>query len=209
MTTLDQLGLEHGTDKSSALHHYLDIYERYLAPLRDKPITLLEMGTLGGNSLRMWDEYFTHPNTRILGLELEAHYWKPENNPRMKVVNGSQSDPAVLRKLWVEYGEFSVIVDDASHKLGDMKPAFEELFPKLTSGGIYAIEDTATSFWPEYNNNGKAPILPWLYEQVDEMSSRGRDKTGYRFENEKAMQWAERYIKSVTFFKGLAIVERA
>jgi 8-demethyl-8-(2-methoxy-alpha-L-rhamnosyl)tetracenomycin-C 3'-O-methyltransferase len=209
MNTLNELGLKHGTDKASGLHHYLEIYERFLGPLRDKPITLLEMGTLGGNSLRMWDEYFTHPDTRILGLELEAAYWKPESNPRMKVINGSQADPAVLRQLWVENGEFDVVIDDASHKLGDMKPAFEELFPHVKSGGFYCLEDLHTSWWPEYNNNGKAPILPWLYEQVDEMSSRGRDKTGYRYENVRAMAWAERYIKSVTFFKGLAIVERA
>jgi hypothetical protein len=37
--------------------------------------------------------------------------------------------------------EFDIILDDASHASHHQQNAFLELFPKLTSGGIYIIED--------------------------------------------------------------------
>ena len=61
--TLDEIGLKYGTDKSSSHHHYLPFYETFMAPLRDAPITLLEIGVYQGASLRTWRK-----KRRILSL---------------------------------------------------------------------------------------------------------------------------------------------
>jgi len=47
--------------------HYFPVYEKHFAPLRDKPIKLLEIGVLNGGSLEMWRKYF-HPDSVIVDL---------------------------------------------------------------------------------------------------------------------------------------------
>ena len=65
---LDELGILHGTDKGSLGHGYLGHYERILGPLRDEPITILEIGVSDGASLRMWADYFTRAT--IVGVDI-------------------------------------------------------------------------------------------------------------------------------------------
>ena len=67
--TLDELGIEHVTDKAtiypgSSVHGYTTMYDTILTPLRDKPIRMLEIGicmegSSGGHSVRMWRDYFS------------------------------------------------------------------------------------------------------------------------------------------------------
>ena len=54
--SLDEIGIETGTDKSSMHHGYLDFYEMFFETLRDKPVRILEIGVLGGASVMMWEE---------------------------------------------------------------------------------------------------------------------------------------------------------
>ena len=56
MTSLAELARKHGTDKFE--HGYCPHYEDRFGNLRDQPITLLEIGSWYGQSLRMWREYF-------------------------------------------------------------------------------------------------------------------------------------------------------
>lgn len=52
MKTLDELALQHGTDKSSAIHYYAVKYEKYLQFTRLARINILEIGVLNGASLQ-------------------------------------------------------------------------------------------------------------------------------------------------------------
>jgi len=54
------------TDKIT--NGYMNVYGPIFAPLRSKPIKLLELGVLGGESLRLWRDYFW--NGIIMGLDL-------------------------------------------------------------------------------------------------------------------------------------------
>lgn len=38
--------------------HYLSIYDKHLAPFRNKPVRLLEIGVFKGGSMRLWRQYF-------------------------------------------------------------------------------------------------------------------------------------------------------
>ena len=140
--TLDQIGHETGTDKrSGGCHNYLKYYEMFLAPLRDKPITLLEQGIWHGDSLRMWKEYF--PDGFIVGLDYEDMSQYQED--RIRTVHGTQNDVSFLNKAFSEYS-FDVIADDAGHRGDDQIIAFTTLFPYLKSGGLYFIEDLLCSY---------------------------------------------------------------
>ncbi len=49
----------HGSDKQT-LGKYGRLYDALLAPIRDTAAWVLELGVLGGASLRAWRDYFPH-----------------------------------------------------------------------------------------------------------------------------------------------------
>lgn len=144
-----------GTDKWG-VHFYTPHYERHLGHLRDEAFVLLEIGVggyartgKGGGSLRMWRRYF--PRAEVVGLDIEDKSFL--DRPRMTTVRGDQSDPAVLRGVVERFGVPLVVVDDGSHRPDDIIATFDVLFPLLPEGAVYAIEDTQTSYWPEFGGS--------------------------------------------------------
>lgn len=136
MKTLNEIGLECGTDKSTMTHCYLDTYEKYLGELRDKEFTMLEIGVAAGNSLRMWREYFT-----------KAHIYGIDINPYCAgygegIFIGSQSDYSFLDEVLSKIGTPDIIIDDGSHYAPNTILTFRHLFPKMAAGGYYIVEDT-------------------------------------------------------------------
>lgn len=167
---LSRLALRHGTDKFGQ-HLYTPIYHRLFGPLREEPIRLLELGvgwprvsTLGGASLCMWRDYFA--NAALVGLDLQPK--RLDLGPRVTVLQGSQSDPELLRRVWAVHGPFDIVVDDGSHVAGDVLASFETLFPMLPEGGYYAVEDVQTAFWPEFGGqpSGEGTIIARLHALV-------------------------------------------
>ena len=65
--SLNDIGLETGTDKSSRAHDYLGYYENALRGL-SRIDRILEIGVHEGASLRMWRDFL--PRARIVGLDL-------------------------------------------------------------------------------------------------------------------------------------------
>ncbi len=144
-----------GTDKWGA-HFYTPHYERHLGHLRDEAFVLLEIGVggyartgQGGGSLRMWRRYF--PRAEVVGLDIEDKSFL--DRPRMTTVQGDQADPVVLNGVVERFGVPRVVVDDGSHRPDDIIATFEVLFPLLPDGAVYAIEDTQTSYWPEFGGS--------------------------------------------------------
>lgn len=144
-----------GTDKWG-VHHYTPHYERHLAHLRDETFTLLEIGVggyarsgAGGGSVRMWRRYF--PQAQIVGLDIEDKSFL--DRPRLTTVVGDQADPAILASIIDRFGAPLVVVDDGSHRPTDIIATFEILFPHLPDGAVYSIEDTQTSYWPEFGGS--------------------------------------------------------
>lgn len=141
-------------------HGYTEFYQRHFQHLRRKPVRLLEIGIggykqaeIGGGSLRMWRAYFRRG--RITGLDI--HDKSSHRGRRIAVYQGDQSDPAVARKIIGEQGPFDIIVDDGSHRCEHIIASFELFFPSLKPGGIYAIEDTQTSYWRRYGGDAREP----------------------------------------------------
>jgi hypothetical protein len=144
--TLNEIGIEFNSDKSSKWHDYLELYDKHFNIYRDKKINILEIGILFGDSLIIFYKYFE--NAMIYGLDIEdkSHL----NNERITTIHGDQSDEILLSKF--EDDSFSIILDDGSHKMFHQQMSFGFLFKKLKSGGIYVIEDLHTSF-DEYSEN--------------------------------------------------------
>jgi cephalosporin hydroxylase len=98
----------------------------------------------GGNSLRRWKHFF--PKAQIVGLDLKDMSFV--NEKRIFTYQGSQTDAYLLRSIVKKHGNLKIIVDDGSHRPEDIRATFAVLFPLLSDGGFYAIEDIQTSYWP-------------------------------------------------------------
>lgn len=134
---------KHNTDKNSTFHNYTQYYHRYMEPYTHKEgLRYLEIGVLGGNSLRAFREYFPRAD-RIVGIDInpwEAMVAEPDRNIFVEI--GDQNDPGFLESVSRKHGGFDVILDDGSHTIDSMVASFKTLFPLLRDGGIYVIEDT-------------------------------------------------------------------
>ncbi|MCW2767459.1 MAG: hypothetical protein JWO11_3418 [Nocardioides sp.] len=153
--SLTELGLACGTDKAGS-HHYTRHYERHFGHLRDQAFTLLEIGIGGGRregrggaSLRMWKRFFLH--AQVVGLDIVDKSFVTA--PRIHVHQGDQTDEALLRRIVDEHGPIEVIIDDGSHRPEHVRETFRVLFPLLADGGLYAIEDTQASYWPNWGGS--------------------------------------------------------
>jgi hypothetical protein len=152
---LTELAQEFKTDKFGT-HRYTPHYERHLTHLRRKKFTLLEIGIggysragKGGASLRMWKHFF--PRAQIVGLDIQDKSFVEAR--RIRTYQGSQVDGDLLRRVVDETGPIEVVIDDGSHRPEHIRETFRILFPLLADGGIYAIEDTQTSYWPEFGGS--------------------------------------------------------
>ncbi len=148
---LDLLAQMYGTDKGA--NQYLPLYKRHLGTLRKKPIALLEIGVLGGASLRMWRAHFRRGE--IVGIDIEP---KVIEGPRIHTCQGSQDDPEFLASVIGEFGPFDIVIDDGSHIGRHMITSFENLFPTVKTDGWYVVEDIGTAYWPDYE--GGPPGTP-------------------------------------------------
>lgn len=175
MKSLNDIGVECGTDKSTITHGYLDTYEKYLEPLRDKEIVLLELGVAGGASIKMWREYL--PKAKVYGID---------NNPDCAgegIFIGSQTDESFLDKVLYEIGEVTMMVDDASHYAPYTILTFQHLFPKLAHGGLYFIEDTHCFYDKTYGcapefNEGMGMAFNFFTSLACDVDVHGRGMTG-------------------------------
>jgi len=127
----------HGGDKGTA-HDYLPTYERVLT--RTTGVRLLEIGVCFGHSVGMWGEYLT--DSDIVGIDTDlSRLWFGQDDYRsVTLIEADATDPeqvaAALGKRTFDY-----IIDDGSHALADQSASLAILWPRLTSGGTYIIED--------------------------------------------------------------------
>lgn len=152
MLTLDELAIKYTTDKGTvsgfpSTHGYAPIYEKYLSDWRHAEIRLLEIGvcmefTGGGQSVRMWHEYFQKAEIYTFDI-VDMKGLESELGPRVKFFQGDQSSRDSLRSMYSEFGSkpFDFILEDGSHIHEHQIISLGALFPYVKSGGYYILED--------------------------------------------------------------------
>ena len=85
----------------------------------------------------MWLDYFSEAN--VVGFDITD--FSHMSHPRFCFVQGDCGSELDLLRLAGTAAAFDVVIDDASHASFHQQLAFKVLFPKLTPGGIYIIED--------------------------------------------------------------------
>jgi hypothetical protein len=165
---LTALALKHGTDK--ATHRYTSVYEKLFRPWRETAGKVLEIGIDFGNSLRMWQEYFTKAEIHGIDIHTRCNDFQTD---RIKIHIGEQQDVDFLDKVIAAGfdktiytdcvtlsdgrtldlkkagnlpeeipGPFDIIIDDGSHDSNHQIDSFMRLFRYgLSANGLYIIED--------------------------------------------------------------------
>lgn len=104
----------------------------------------MEIGIGGrGTSLSMWKEYF--PNAEVIGFEYDTNSVSQARETGHIVYEGDQALQQDLEHCNDKYGPFDIIIDDGGHEMGQQQISFGHLFPLLSPGGLYIIEDLHTS----------------------------------------------------------------
>ena len=217
---LDQLAVIARTDKASTHHGYTRVYEQYLEPLRQEPITLLELGwgghedpNGGGQSAWLWRRYF--PNATIVVVDIEPKTVRVEG---VDLHQGSQADPELLKALHDRYGDFDVIIDDASHLSSLTIRSWELLYPFLRPGGLYFVEDTHMAYHAHFygaaeanpdpdgrTSTGKPTAMQYLRRLADEVNYHGPGD----LELFPKRYWLGYSLESVHFYYNLAVIRKA
>ena len=157
------------TDKyQTGLAH---VYMELLAEFRDRPVSLLEIGIDRGGSLFFWAEFFPHPLTRILGLDLKLPDCIFPVNVTTAVCD--QNDSQTLSRLAAAHGPFDIIIDDGAHFTKETRTCFRTLFPSfLKVGGWYIIEDWAVGYWKDQDirYRGMVELVTEIVAQVPQLS---------------------------------------
>jgi len=171
---LNALAKIYKTDKWG-LHFYTTHYNEHFKRFKNKKLVLLEIGVgghddpkAGGNSLRMWKKYFPFGSINSVDIYDKSSL----EEKRIQIFKGSQVDKAFLDDVIKKIGHPDIIIDDGSHVNEHMITTFKLLFPLLKDGGIYAVEDTQTSYWPKFGGDSEKQgnsntILNYLKDLTD------------------------------------------
>lgn len=125
------------TDKFGWHRALLPVYARLFAPLKDKGLPVLEIGTDGGGGLLMYADYFY--KSLIVGMDVSPAPEVIKGRHRVTHYQLDAYSPAAsaIEKL----GPFGVMIDDGPHTI-DSQRHFCQHYPKLLADeGIAICED--------------------------------------------------------------------
>lgn len=150
MSTLRELYEQHRGKVSDKWSIYLDEYERLFASRRSQPLRMLEIGIQNGGSLDVWTIYFRDALV-IVGCDVNPDCARLcYADPRVTVVVGDANTDEVERRIAAASPQFDLILDDGSHRSGDMIRSFARYFPRLVDGGLFVVEDVHCSYWQAF-----------------------------------------------------------
>lgn len=181
--TLGELFAKYGTDKGSAPAEdwmwgqgYERVYEPLLDPIRHTPVRFLELGwgewdpiskshnspDNGGRSARAWHDYFTHPDSQIVAVDITVkNFPDAAQYPRVTLYDGTDAtNPGDMGVIAQRHGPFDVIVDDASHVSSLTVASFKLLWPHVKPGGLYVVEDLHSSYHSYFFGKDEAEPNP-------------------------------------------------
>ena len=158
MNDLDEILDRHVSDKQRA-NGYAPIYHAIFRHLRDRPLSLLEIGigTLvdgaissmhgfdhdlpgyrPGASLRAWREYF--PSASIYGVDVQPDTMIV-GEPRISTALCDSTDANAAAAYLARTSGFDIIIDDGVHHPDLQLKTLHNFYPSLRADGFYVIED--------------------------------------------------------------------
>lgn len=163
------LFFEHDGDVIHKWVHYLPVYDRLVLPYAGSNVRMLEIGVSKGGSLALWRKALGDGAT-IFGIDIDPKCAEFDGKFG-KVRIGSQADASFLKHVVEEMGGVDLVLDDGSHVASHQRASFEVLFPLLSEGGLYIVEDTHTSYWHWFEGGlrRRGTVIEFMKDKVDDM----------------------------------------
>lgn len=174
---------------------YFDSYDHFFAGFRDKEITFVEIGVLGGGSLFMWRDYFG-PKARIIGVDLnpDAKKWEEHG---FEIFIGSQSDEYFWDNFKSQIGGIDLVLDDGGHSYEQQIITAECLLEAIKDGGLLVVEDTHTSYMKGFGPQ-EYSFIEYAKKKIDDINRRYSKFSGDGCERRF---WSIEFVESMVAFK--------
>ena len=173
---------------------YFEIYDHLFSRYRDKSITFVEVGILGGGSLFMWREFFG-PKARIIGVDLNPNAKKWEKHG-FEIFIGSQSDENFWESFIKQIGEIDVVLDDGGHTYLQQIVTTEMLLSHINENGMMVVEDTHTSYMNGFGPN-RYSFINYVKTMLDKINLRFGSFNSNKAENRV---WSVQCFESIVVF---------
>lgn len=145
------------TKLSKKWEHYFDIYDKYLPQFENKHPNILEVGIAHGGCVEWLLKYFDN-QASISAVDYDPRFIDLEYpNSDVNITLGDQAS----EQFWDDYlkdnPQYDIIIDDGGHDMVQQVITLLKTFPHLKEGGVYIVEDTHTSYWPQYGGGINTP----------------------------------------------------
>lgn len=184
--------------------HYFDVYDRHFSRFRGTDVHVVEIGVFHGGSLRMWRDYFG-PKARIYGVDVnpDCRVFAAEG---FDIHIGDQADRRFLRELRDRIPRIDILIDDGGHTMVQQRRTFEELFPHVSTTGVYLCEDTHTSYWPEWGGGfrRRSTFMELAKDMVDWLNAWHSQQPDLL-----AVSDFTRSVASLHFYDSIVVIEKA
>lgn len=197
MTTLTDLGLHYGTDKAT-VHRYTNYYEKLFKGWRSKPVKILEIGVAGGESIKMWAEFFYNKESRIYGVEIENRPL-PEFDDRTQIFITDATSPNAVYDITNATGQLDVVLDDGSHRSDHMKATLAQWWPHVKPGGYMIFEDLHAQHHYPWTDAGEVKFTDTLLPWIDRVNENGKDQCAVPTDGD---------IEEICFRKSLLVIKK-
>ncbi len=186
------------TKYTSKWEQYFDIYDIWFHKFVGESPIVLEIGVDNGGSLQMWNHYFGE-GCFLYGLDIRPKVTAQELGlDNATILQGDQGNP----DTWFKNGPIDVVIDDGSHFSNHQIMTFEKIFPEMSNGGIYLVEDTHSSYMDTFNGGLKQShtFIEYCKELIDILHAD-------HYKHNALPEWI-RYIKSIHFYDSVVVIEK-
>ncbi len=207
------LFLQQNTLRSDKWASYLVAYERHLAPFRNgiviresgktRKTGFIEIGVHSGGSLQVFSRYFSG-NANLYGIDINPECAKLAiDDAQIRI--GNQIDSDFLTEIVREMGKLDVVIDDGSHRVKDQFATFKTLWPYLSDGGVYIVEDLHTSYWRSFGGGYKHQdsFIEIIKDSID-----GLHKWHSNQNFARRGLYAKTEVLSITLYDSLVVFEK-
>ena len=170
------------------------------------------------------DGYPGYGGLDIYVLDLDNPYALPINlGPKINYDQTQSAENSNFLPSNLKFGSgFDFILDDGSHLNEHVIYSFETLFQYVKSGGMYIVEDVATSYFPWYGGglNDPKSMMEYFKKLTDDINFRGVENL-----DDQAAVWDRREdklipysnkvqpdcrtdIESITFLNGIILIRK-
>jgi len=139
------------------------LYQQLLEPFKARSafVRMLEIGVERGGSLRAFREFL--PQAFVYGLDI-----KPQCSGKdlcVVIFTADAADNDNMQDVACLIQPLDCVIDDGGHTAAQQQTAFSALWPVVSPGGLYVIEDLHVSGKGgkfDSPGSGYAPTIEWL-----------------------------------------------